>query len=155
MANIRVPLIFADIRHPQSRHHKEVVIPIPFPDTYDTLCQVARKGVRVPFDGFCVECHAKGSFVFTANSVSRGGVIPSIDSDITYQILQIPLARCNLCGRWARVLPQELLTGKTFGWRVIEISFRRYLFSQCSQRKAVAGIVVPAGHGPCHSTLSR
>jgi hypothetical protein len=132
-----------------------VVIPIPFPGTYDTLRQAARKGASVPFDGLCEECNAKGSFVFTGNSVFRGGIIPSADGNITHHNLQIPLASCDVCARSARVLPQELLPRKTFGWRVIEISFRNYLFSQSGLRKAVVGIVLPVEHGPCHSTLSR
>jgi hypothetical protein len=155
MANIRVPPILADIRHPNSNHLKEAVIPIPFPGPYDTLRQSACKGACVPFDGFCERCHAKGSFVFMGKSVSRGGVIPDADSGITYQNLWIPLACCSACGRWARVLPQELLPRKTFGLLVIETSLRKYLFFPCSLRKTVTGIVVPCGHGPCHSTLSR
>lgn len=155
MANIQEPLIFADTRHPKSNHLKEVVIPIPFPGTYDTLRQNACKGACVPFYGFCEKCHAKGSFEYTGKSVSRGGVISYADGGITYQNLQIPLARCNACGLWTRVLPMELLPRKTFGLQVIETSFRKYLFSPCSLRKAVTGIVVPAEYGPCHSTLSR
>jgi hypothetical protein len=132
-----------------------VVIPIPFPGTYDTLRQLARKGIRVPFDGFCLACPAKESFEFTGKSISRGGVILSASGDITYQHLWLPLARCSACGRWARVLPQELLPRKTFGLLVIETAFRKYLYFPRSLRKAVTGIVVPSGHGPCHSTLSR
>jgi hypothetical protein len=93
--------------------------------------------------------------VFTGNSVSRGGIIPIPDGSITHRNLQIPIASCGVCARSARVLPQELLPRKTFGWRVIETSFRQYLFSRSALRKAVLGIVLPALHGPCHSTLSR
>jgi hypothetical protein len=53
------------------------------------------------------------------------------------------------------VLPQELLLRKTFGLKVIETSFRNYLLQQCSLRKAVIGIVVPAEHCPCYFTLYR
>jgi hypothetical protein len=155
MANIQEPLIFTDTRHPKNNHLKEAVMPIPFPGPYDTLRQLACKGVRVPFDGFCIGCPAKGSFVYTGKSVSRGGVILSVSGDITYQNLWIPLACCSVCGRWARVLPQELLPRKTFGLLVIETAFRKYLDFPRSLRKAVTGIVVPSEHGPCHSTLSR
>ena len=149
------PRIFADIRFPKSNHLKEVVIPIPFPGTYDTLRQLACKGACVSSGCFCEECHATGSFVFTSKTVFRGSVIPLTGNEISHHILRIPLARCSKCGRWARVLPQELFPRKTFGVRVIEKSLRNYLFSLRGLRKAVTDIVLPAEHGPSHSTLSR
>ena len=156
MANLlELPPIFAHIRHPKNNHLKEVFVPIPFPGTYYTLSKIACKVAHVSFDGLCEKCHTKGSFWFTGNSAPRGGVIPCADGGITHQILRIPLARCVVCGRWARVLPQELLPGKTFGLKVIETSFRKYLFYRNSLRKAVTGIVMPSEHSPCHSTLSR
>lgn len=131
-------------------------MPIPFPDTYDTLCHTAGKGKAVAYHGRCDRCHAKASFVFSGYDVERGGVIAlGTDGRPRYQALSIPLARCTKCGRWARVLPIELLPRKIYGLRVIQQTMNRYLFTRRSLRKAVRGIVFPTGHAPRHSTLCR
>jgi len=130
-------------------------MPIPFPGTYDTLRRISCKGKPVSFGGFCEKCHSEDSYVFTNKKVPRGGILPGMDGTITYRILLIPIACCCECGHYARVLPRELLPRKTFGVRVIEKTFRSYLFSERSLRKAVTGVVLPAEHDPCHSTLSR
>jgi hypothetical protein len=133
----------------------EGVMPIPFPGTYDTLLRGASKGAAVPFDGHCRRCNSIGSFIFVGWFVKRGAVIHLGVSTCRYTILEIPLARCEKCGLWARVLPVELLPRKTYGMRVIQQAISRYLASECGLREAVKGIVVPPEYAPRHSSLWR
>ena len=131
-------------------------MPIPFPSTYDTLCNAASKGQWVPYGGACDGCGRKSSYFFTGKSVTRGAVVGNGDEHRPrYRRLQIPLARCDGCGRWARVLPQDVLPRKTYGIGVIELGARRYVFTPDSLREAVRGITDRAEDGPHHSTLHR
>lgn len=130
-------------------------MPIPSPYDYYTLLEVYCKGKCVSLDVICARCHSKCSFYFTGSSVSRSGVIPGSDGSIVFIRLQIFIAICRKCHLHARVLPRELLPRKTFGLKVIETAFRNTLVRRRTLRKAVAGIVQPAGHCPSYSTLWR
>jgi hypothetical protein len=128
-------------------------VPIPFPGNYDTLCRSAGKAVPVPFHGPCLQCGTKDAFVFTGVAVDRGVVIGTEAEGFEYASWRIPLAQCRNCGRWARVLPIELLPRKTYGMRVIQAAMKRYLFSPGGLRKAAGGIAFAASIALHHSTL--
>jgi hypothetical protein len=128
-------------------------MPIPFPGNYDTLCRSAGKAVAVPFHGPCSQCGTKGAFLFTGSLVDRGVVIVTETEKFEYASWKIPLARCGKCGKWARVLPIELLPRKTYSTRVIQTAMNRYLSSAHSLRKAAGEIAFAACITLHYSTL--
>lgn len=128
-------------------------MPIPFPGNYDTLRESAGKGVAVPFHGPCLQCDSQGTFAFIGAFVNRGVVIITKTGKFEYAVWLIPLARCTNCGKWARVLPIELLPRKTYSVQVIQAAMNRYLFSECSLRKAAEGVIFSALIAVHFSTL--
>jgi hypothetical protein len=128
-------------------------MPIPFPGTYDTLCAIVCKGAHVPFDGLCEGCSCHASYYFVGYWVNRSAVFRLSGALFLYEILRIPLARCIVCKRWARVLPCELLAHKVFGWTIIEYAMTRYTSEQGGLRKSVLGLVAAPHQGPSFTTL--
>ena len=116
--------------------------------------EVVCEGESVPSEGKCEGCGRVGTYVFVGKSVTRGAVV-RLDAETIadFHLLSIPLARCRVCGRWARVLPAGLLPRKSFGHEVIEKVMRSYLFAPASLRKAVRGSVAHPQHVPHYSTL--
>jgi hypothetical protein len=93
------------------------------------------------------------TFLFTRTFVKRGVVIITQDMKIQYASWWIPLARCSKCGKWARVLPIELLPRKTYGVQVIQMAMCQYLFFIHSLRKAAGGVVISTPITVHYSTL--
>lgn len=93
------------------------------------------------------------AFVFTGGSVKRGVVIRTQAQGFKFVFWQIPLARCDKCDKWARVLPIELLPRKIYGVQVIQTAVCRYLFLTNSLRKAAGEVVVTTPITLHHSTL--
>lgn len=67
-----------------------------------------------------------------------------------YEQTPVPLALCQQCKSRIRVLPVEMLPGKTFGLPIIETSCNHYCTSQDGLRKTVKTI---PGVAPHYSTL--
>jgi hypothetical protein len=88
----------------------------------------------------------------TGRAVARGLVDRATEaSDIlAYQGITVPLARCSVCGRWARVLPLGVLPGKTYGVGAHEVATAAFFGGDRTLREAVDEI---AGVAPKHSTL--
>lgn len=83
----------------------------------------------------------------------RGGVIITKEKHISYVSWGIPLAKCKNCGKWARVLPIELLPRKTYGAQVIQMVMYQYLFSSHSLREAAGEIDISTSITVHYSTL--
>lgn len=131
-------------------------MPIPVPLDYDTLLQDVCKDAAVPYQGSCpkVGCGAKASFVYTGKCVKRTAAIISA-AMLVYCTILLPLARCRECGRFARVLPLEILPRKLYGIQVIEAALRFYVLTADSLRKAVIMLPTNGERHLCHTTLHR
>ncbi len=103
----------------------------------------------------CCRCGARGTLTFVGCWVKRGAVLLDGRGKTKHECLRVPLARCSVCNRSARVLSAELLPGRTFGLPVIEKAARSYVSSDPTGpglRKVVKGL---GAHAPCYSTLHR
>ena len=127
-------------------------MPVPFPDSYDNLCQSARQDKSLGKDAICPnpQCCARGKLTFTDSWVDRGVVWPKGKRGAKFKWNLIPLARCHVCGGRFRVLPQEILPRKTYSLPVIENSCRSYPQSGKGLRKTVNSI---KGNRPHFTTL--
>jgi hypothetical protein len=88
--------------------------------------------------------------------IARGGVFGAMGI-ASYRTIAVYLARCTneKCGRFARVLPLELLPYKTYGIDLIEDLMRGYVSSGHSLRRTVRHAATPAEHSPSHTSLYR
>lgn len=127
-------------------------MPVPFPDSYDNLCQSSRQGKSLGRDTICPNprCCCRGKLVFTDSWVERGVTWPKGKTGAVFQRKPIPLARCQVCGGRYRVLPREVLPRKTYSLPVIENSCTSYPRSGKGLRKTVNSI---QGDHPHFSTL--
>ena len=127
-------------------------MPVPFPNSYDSLRQSVMQGKSLGKDAICPnpQCCTCGKLVFTNSWVERGVVWPKGKRGAKFKRKPIPLAQCHVCGGRFRVLSQEILPRKTYSLPVIENSCRSYPQSQKGLRKTVNSI---KGDRPHFTTL--
>ena len=131
-------------------------MPIQVPLPYNTLLRVARKGEKVPYAGICPGegCTARESFAYTGKCVKRGAALIEAGT-VVYCTILIALAQCKQCGRFARVLPIEILPRKIYGMQVIEAAMRFYVLTADSLRKAASLLPTNGQRYLWHTTLNR
>lgn len=100
------------------------------------------------------DCPARGSFIYTGKWVKRHAAILN-GGILVFLIMLIALACCERCGRYARVLPLELLPRKRYGIAVIEMAARAYVFGEKGLRQIVDALPTENGRVPWHSSLHR
>lgn len=92
---------------------------------------------------------------FTGALVVRGAVLLIAPDKTAFKRLPVPLARCDTCGCGARVLPAEMLPGKTYTLPVIEVAALRYT-SPDPAGPGLRRVVLGMGrYAPAHSSLHR
>ena len=127
-------------------------MPVPFPDSYDNLCQFTEQGKSLGKDAICPnpQCCARGKLIFTGTWVERGVIWPKGKTGAVFKRNPFPLASCQVCGGRFRVLPQEVLPRKAFSLPVIENCCRSYPQSKNGLRKTVNSL---KGDRPHFTTL--
>jgi hypothetical protein len=130
-------------------------IPVPFPTSYSTLCDLAVKGESLGKNAICPRCLVSGLLVFTSSWVNRIIIRKKEDGGRDYQGGKVPLAGCRNCKGRFRVLSREILPYKHFSLLIIEEHCRAYLQPDPGSpglRKAVEG---PIDTYPHYTTLYR
>ncbi len=96
------------------------------------------------------DCGHIGSLRLTPWFVNRHAVLFDETHTSVYQEAPVPLAKCKFCKTRRRVLPFEILPGKTYGLPVIEKSCNLYGITSDGLRNTVKKI---PGVAPHYSTL--
>lgn len=114
-------------------------MPVPFHASYYTLLKAAVKGVSLGKDAICPgqDCGVRGELVFTESRVERSCVFLADNKSAVYKRKPIPLARCGVCHRRFRVLPEEILPRKSYSLPVIEKCCSLYSLGPNGLRKTV------------------
>ena len=138
----------------QNFFRREAKIPVHYPGDYHTLIEAARKSKFEPYylNVSCPkeQCVSQKRLRLTPWLVDRNCVLFDSDNVACYEQTPVPLCVCEQCHCRIRVLPVEILPGKTFSLPIIETACHRYGVSADGLRKTVKTIL---GVAPHFSTL--
>lgn len=131
-------------------------LPITISVLYRTYEAAFREGRRPSLGGaICPRSGCGGLAEWTQSTVERGMALLEPDGFEVMTVVrlsgQIGLARCSPCSGRFRVLPGDVVLGKTYSLPIIEHAASRYVDGAQSLREVVRAL--PGERVPAHTTL--